>query len=548
MRTDFDAQWDALAEEVLSGVKEWRLQHPQATLREIEGALDERLGKLRARMLQDAALASAVADLKAAAAAERPRCRACETVVVERTVSERQLLTQHNQVLQLVRSYGVCPTCGAGFFPLDDELELLEGALTPSLQEDLVHLGTWLPFDKAAQQLRRFRATDVSRPTAERVTEAAGAAYVAFQTAEVARIEQELPVPPAGPAQLFMSVDGAQVPLVGGEWAEVKTLVLGVVQPPVVVKGETVVRTTAPSYFSRLIDSETFQRLALVETQRRGVETAGAVGFVTDGSEWLPKFADYHRADAVRVLDFPHAGEHISAVGRASLGDGSAAAQTWLQAQLHELKHNGPTAVLTEVRRVVASQPAADTDSAGHLTYLEKREAQMCYPEFLAAGWPIGDGAVESANKLVGEARLKGSGMHWARPHVDPMLALRNIVCNDRWDEAWPQIVRTLRQQAQQRRTERRHQRRTARLAQPTAAVPSPPAVLPAHPSASANTPAAPVTSANTNEGPARHASSAPAQAQPCQPWRPPANHPWRHMPIGRARFKSSTQLTDAKP
>ena len=119
------------------------------------------------------------------------------------------------------------------------------------------------------------------------MTEAAGAAYVAFQTAEVARIERELPKPPAGPAQLFMSVDGAHIPVVGGEWAEVKTLVIGVVQPPAVIKGETVIRTAEHSYFSRLTDSDTFQRLALVETQRRGVETASAVGFVTDGAEWL---------------------------------------------------------------------------------------------------------------------------------------------------------------------------------------------------------------------------------------------------------------------
>ena len=45
--------------------------------------------------------------------------------------------------------------------------------------------------------------------------------------------------------------------------------------------------------------------------------------------------------------------------------------------------------------------------------------------------------------------------MHWARPHVDPMLALRNIVCSDRWDEAWPQIMQTLRQQARQQRRAR---------------------------------------------------------------------------------------------
>jgi len=117
MQTNFASHWDELAEEVLSGMKEWRLQHAKATLREIEVALDGRLGKMRARMLQDAALASVAADLKAAQAAERPRCGACGSVLVERAVAERQLIPEHNQVLKLVRSYGVCPTCGTGFFP-----------------------------------------------------------------------------------------------------------------------------------------------------------------------------------------------------------------------------------------------------------------------------------------------------------------------------------------------------------------------------------------------------------------------------------------------
>lgn len=117
MRSDFDAHWDELAEEVLSGMKAWRLQHPEATLRQIEAALDERLGKLQARMLQDAALASAAADIKAAQVTEQPCCDACGAVLAERTVAVRQLITQHNQVLQLERSYGACPTCGTGLFP-----------------------------------------------------------------------------------------------------------------------------------------------------------------------------------------------------------------------------------------------------------------------------------------------------------------------------------------------------------------------------------------------------------------------------------------------
>jgi len=61
----------------------------------------------------------------------------------------------------------------------------------------------------------------------------------------------------------------------------------------------------------------------------------------------------------------------------------------------------------------------------------------MQYPQFRRDGWPIGSGMVESANKNVVEARLKGAGMHWERNNVNPILALRNAICNDRWREMW---------------------------------------------------------------------------------------------------------------
>jgi hypothetical protein len=168
----------------------------------------------------------------------------------------------------------------------------------------------------------------VTASTVRRQTEAAGAAYVAVQTREVEQLELELPPAPPGPA-LLMSVDGAFVPLVGGEWAEVKTWALGEVAPPLQVKGETVIQTQALSYVSRLADVTTFQRLALVETHRRGVETAGAVGAVTDGAEWCQGIVDFHRAGATRILDFPHAGEHVAQIGQAVFGEGTATTDTW---------------------------------------------------------------------------------------------------------------------------------------------------------------------------------------------------------------------------
>src|SRR3989304_4080701 len=330
------------------------------------------------------------------------------------------------------------PAVVRGFFPLDEELELVAGQFTPSVSEGLTRLATWMPFERARKEVGYFLHVTMTEGTIRRQAEAAGAAYVAVQEQEVARLEREAPPAPQGPAQQFLSVDGAFVPLVGGEWAEVKTVAIGEVEAPIQVKGETVVQTRAMSYFSRLTDSNTFQRLALVETHRRGVETAGAVGAVTDGSEWCQSFVDFHRSNALRILAFPHAGEHVAEIGQGVFGEGTSDTEAWLAGQLHQLKHEGPGPVLAEAGRLLETHPDL-TSLAEPIAYLVKREAHMQYPAFQAAGWPIGDGAVESGKKLVGEGGLKGSGMHWARPHVDPLLALRNIACNDRWEEAWPQ-------------------------------------------------------------------------------------------------------------
>ena len=72
-----EARWRELSEDVFTGMAEWRVQHPRATFSAIEAALDERLATVRARMLQDVALASAATDLNTQPAEERPCCPEC---------------------------------------------------------------------------------------------------------------------------------------------------------------------------------------------------------------------------------------------------------------------------------------------------------------------------------------------------------------------------------------------------------------------------------------------------------------------------------------
>jgi YgiT-type zinc finger domain-containing protein len=107
--------WEQLAQEVLTGLKEWRLQHPRATFTEIEEALDARLSRLRSRLLEDVALASAATE--GAGRAGEGRCPTCGGRLTPRGQATRAVTVRENQTVTLRRGYAVCSACGAGVFP-----------------------------------------------------------------------------------------------------------------------------------------------------------------------------------------------------------------------------------------------------------------------------------------------------------------------------------------------------------------------------------------------------------------------------------------------
>lgn len=409
------------------------------------------------------------------------------------------------------------------FFPLDEELALLPGALTPTLQAGVVRLGASLPFAEAARHLAWFTGTRVGEETMRRLTETAGAALVAAETAAAMRLEQTAPPPPMGPAVLQMSVDGAMVPLVGGAWGEVKLLVIGEVTPDA-AKPERV-RTGKLSYFARRAEVGEFVRQAGSETHRRGVETAERVVLLVDGAVWCQEIADLHRPDAVRILDFPHAVEHLTTAAEATFGANTVASQTWGRMQATTLKTGEPSEVLvalSELPTEEATDPAAAA-AAQQATgaYLAARWAQIQYAEFREQGMPIGSGAVESGHKRVVLSRMKGAGMRWEPTNINPMVALRGAICSDRWSEAWATIVTTRRADAQQRRADRRTARRAARIA-PT---PPPPPLdpLPTRPD--------PVAWDDDVADPPRPVVGPPKKVIHGRPTR---THPWKCGFIGR--------------
>lgn len=249
------------------------------------------------------------------------------------------------------------------FFPLDEELGLLPGNLAPRQQEHLVHLACFMPFDKAAEMVGAILSVQTNEETARQLTERMGACMESAQTAEVdtpcPRESKEGPVP----QRRVISSDGAMVSLTKKQWAEVRTLAIGEPHEKFNANGEREIHVGKLSYFSRLADASSFIDLAEVEIRRRKVGEAKEVCAVTDGADWCQSLTDRHRPDAVRILDFPHAAEHISLLLESLERAKIRFPPQVLERCLHILKHRGPRPLLRMADRLLKTAPQQEGES-----------------------------------------------------------------------------------------------------------------------------------------------------------------------------------------
>jgi hypothetical protein len=111
---DLQERWKERGEQVFACVAQWRVAHPQATLAEIEQAVDEQIHRLRARMIEQAAQASAAAE---STASQGLVCEQCGEPLQARGRAKRRGPPQGGQQVEVERTSVSCPHCGGGFFP-----------------------------------------------------------------------------------------------------------------------------------------------------------------------------------------------------------------------------------------------------------------------------------------------------------------------------------------------------------------------------------------------------------------------------------------------
>jgi hypothetical protein len=355
--------------------------------------------------------------------------------------------------VRLCRHYYHCPTCGTGTCPRDRLLGLRAHDLTPAADEVVCLAGVQSSFAEAATKvLPRLANLRVSESTAERATEAAGrraaVAQAAGRTFGPAR-PWAFHKDAEGQTVGYLSVDATGVGQQGdgGAAAEGRMAYVGMVYNPVPEDRRRWAdpQGKRPAWQARYV-AQVQPLAALAEPLRR---QAGQVGLdqaqrwvaISDGGSGLEDFLreNFPRVEAI-ILDFYHVAEYLGDLAKAwhaREDEAEAQRSRWC----HRLKHEGGAALLAELRGLdLRGRKAAARECHSRVVgYFENQVHRMDYPSYVAKGWQIGSGPVESACKAVVGQRLKGAGMRWGEDGADAVCHLRALFRGERgqWEAFW---------------------------------------------------------------------------------------------------------------
>lgn len=349
--------------------------------------------------------------------------------------------------IRLKRCYYHCGACQTGHVPWDRQLGLTTRSLTPACAEVTSIAGLQVSFAQAAEvTLQKMCGLRLSESTVERVTESAG-----DRLANLLRDKVTFGPANAWPWQVdasghrcaYVSVDATGVRQQGENAgpAEGRMAYVGMVYNP----RSTHDRRKPPPHQVRYL-------AGFYELDQLGLELrrqAAQVGWdqaeqqiaLSDGGNGLEEFFRKNFPLAECILDFWHASEHLTELGLALYPNDEAQRTATVDRWCHRLKHEGGAAMLAELERLDVSGYSAVARQAysDHTRYFRNHHHRMDYPRYLANGWQIGSGPVESACKTVVGYRLKGSGMRWGEPGSDAVCHLRALYLSERsqWDALW---------------------------------------------------------------------------------------------------------------
>lgn len=157
-----------------------------------------------------------------------------------------------------------------------------------------------------------------------------------------------------------------------------------------------------------------------------------------DGGPWIIRQIQQQRLPMTAVgLDFFHLAENVHKTRRIVFGEENEKGRRWAQDVLHTVKHQGYEPLrqkLMETRLHLRGARRKEMDRL--IEYVSDRREMIRYPQFIAQGWLIGSGAMESQCRIVPD-RVKGAGQRWDSDNAEAIMALEAMHQSDQCSQYW---------------------------------------------------------------------------------------------------------------
>lgn len=373
----------------------------------------------------------------------KKKCPRCQALLERAKKGEKLRIKTMNGELEIARDCYYCRTCRYIETPLDVSLGLtgLPYKMTKELMLEVAYYGqNQSSFTDASDMLYRALHMEINKETVREVTEAIGRRVFEADSEKAEYLLNNMhTIEMKGDKEktegtLYLMADGAAVNTRvedenGSTWRENKTAIAFTDKDLVKRKNEKNI-IARKEYTAFIGDADTFRGYVLNIAVKAGYGKVKDVVLIGDGAAWIRNMGEDVFPDAVQILDLYHLKENVYSYAKYKYKQNEKEYVPWAEAFIEKVE-NGKA---EEALRLLPKKEKLPTGVVNLRTYVKNNMDKIKYPEYKAKGYFVGSGAIESANKVILQRRLKQSGMRWGVPGAQAVLTLRAKVESRLWD------------------------------------------------------------------------------------------------------------------
>jgi hypothetical protein len=374
-------------------------------------------------------------------------CPACGKRLKEKYTQLREVATTIG-TLSFSCPYLYCPSCKTYHTPYEDALNLKNGKYQHDVQKVAALMAANETFEETADLLNEIYRFGISPDTVHKL---------ANDLADQIKLSEIIPTPEEllpiidniakdkkrRPVFVF-AADGAMVPIRTEKlhapncWKEARGI------RGYLIDHDHIVHVL--SWHQIASKQEFLDHLTEIRDKNIIPTDKVRLCFIGDGAQWIWDIVKEIFPDCREVLDYYHCSEHLHDFAKLHFGEGKG--QEWIEATKARLFHNDATQVIAGLKRMKCHSAEAQKNRDNLVGYLSNHKTRIDYGKCRRGGYPIGSGAIESANKFISHVRLKRSGAWWKVDYANNILKLRCSRYNSKFDDFFDRFEQTKKQEA----------------------------------------------------------------------------------------------------